>query len=164
MTMQIHLKNRPRLLIISKDNKVQNDLVTLLTGYGYYVDYVVNRTQAVAKFKNYKHAVVIIDFKTYINNGKRLFTVLKAIKKNPVVCVTANKDEEPLTYKYLQSGLYDIIQLPLKVEYLDFVLNRLIDNASTSVNYEFLKLLIMILFYATPLFIMSALLLRWSGI
>lgn len=157
------LKNRPRLLIISKDHKVQNDLVTLLTGYGYYVDYVVSRTQAVSKFKNYKHSVVILDFKSYISNGKRFFDVLQAYKKNPVVCVTADKDEEPLTYKYLQQGLYDIIQLPLKVDYLDFVLRRLIDNSALTVRYEFLKLLIMILFFATPLFIMAALLVRWSG-
>lgn len=160
----MQLKNRPRLLIICKDHKVQNDLVTLLTGYGYYVDYVMTRTEAVVKFKNYKHSVIILDFKSYISNGKRFFDVLKAYKKNPVVCVTADKDEEPVTYKYLQQGLYDIIQLPLKVDYLDFVLKRLIDNSNLHIKYEFLKLLIMILFFSTPLFIMAALLIRWAGI
>lgn len=156
------LTNRPRLLIISKDHNVQNDLVTLLTGYGYYVDYVRTRTEGVVKFKNYKHSVVILDFNSYISNGKRLFDILKAYKRNPVVCVTATKDEEPLTYKYLQEGVYDIIQLPLKVEYLDFVLNRLIDNSVTNIKYEFLHLLIAILFFSTPLVIMAALLIRWS--
>ena len=162
--MAIKLKNRPRLLIISKDHKVQNDLVTLLTGYDYYVDYVRTRSEGVTKFKNYKHSVVILDFKSYISNGNRFFEILKAIKKNPVVCVTADKDEEPLTYRYLQEGLYDIIQLPLKVDYLDFVLKRLIDNSTLTIRYEFLKLLLMILFFSTPLFVMAAVLIRWAGI
>jgi CheY-like chemotaxis protein len=82
--MRFAERNMPRLLIISKDPLVRNDMIMLLSGCGYFVDYVENRSEGIAKFRNFKHAVVILDVHALPRSPQRLLKLLKMYKKNPI--------------------------------------------------------------------------------
>ncbi|MFP4416725.1 MAG: hypothetical protein ACOC4C_03095 [Fibrobacterota bacterium] len=143
-------KNRPRLLIISKNSEVRHDLVTLLTGYGYYVDYVDNREDGIHNYREHKHHIVIMDVASLPSDPERMFSLFQAYKKNPVILVAAHKQQEYMVYPYMQQGVYDIVQLPLKIHYLRFILRRLVEHSRMEAKNEFMRSFLKLLFFISP--------------
>ena len=146
-------KNRTRLLVICRDEHLTNDFVTILTGYGYYVDYVQTLREGVDKFKQHKQAIVIIDAAFLPEIPTQTFGVFRFYSINAKILIAATKDEEPKIYPYLDNGVYDIIQVPLRYEYLDFNLRRLVDYDMISSRYAFLKFLMQLVFFSIPIWI-----------
>ena len=157
-------QHRTRLLVISKDEAMRNSLVTLLTGYGYFVDYVENRHDGLRKFRENKHAIAIVDVHTLPRVPAHFFRAFRIYKRNPIIVIAANDEEMPRVYPYLCRDVYDILQLPLKMEYLDFTLKRLVEHNRLMKNNEFLKMLLLMLALIAPIWItlIYVLLLFWK--
>jgi DNA-binding NtrC family response regulator len=157
-------QHRTRLLVISKDEAMRNSLVTLLTGYGYFVDYVENRHDGLRKFRENKHAIAIVDVHTLPRVPAHFFRAFRIYKRNPIIVIAANDEEMPRVYPYLCRDVYDILQLPLKMEYLDFTLKRLVEHNRLMKNNEFLKMLLLMLALIAPIWItlFYVLLLFWK--
>jgi DNA-binding response OmpR family regulator len=151
--MNVFDRTRRRLLVICRDHKVRNDLVTLLTGYGYFVDYVEDRDEGIAKFRQHKQAVVIIDVPALPRFPESIFREFRVYSRNPIILIAAHKDEERKVYPYLDEGAYDIIELPLKAEYLHFRLRRLVSHGAMEAVNEFRRLLISALLFGLPIWI-----------
>jgi len=146
-------KNRTRLLIICEDQTVSNDLVTLLTGYGYYVDYVSSRKEGIIKYRQYKQAIVIFDAASLPKYPRHLFKVFSYYSSNPKILIAARPEEETKIYPFLNDGVYDIIQLPLRYDYLDFNLRRLVSYDNLQARHEFQTLILKLIGYSSPLWI-----------
>jgi DNA-binding response OmpR family regulator len=146
-------KNRTRLLVICKDDILTNDFITLLTGYGYYVDYVRTLKEGVDKFKQHKQAIVILDATFLPEIPTQTFQVFRFYSVNAKILIAATKEEEQKIYPYLDNGVYDIIQVPLRYEYLDFNLRRLVDYDMVSSRYEYLKFLMQLVLLSSPIWI-----------
>jgi two-component system response regulator ResD len=149
--MRFAERNMPRLLIISKDPLVRNDMIMLLSGCGYFVDYVENRSEGIAKFRNFKHAVVILDVHALPRSPQRLLKLFKMYKKNPIILIVAEKNDEARLYPYMQLGIFDIVTLPFHVDYLYFILRRLIDHSRLTAFNEFARLLLLMTFITLPI-------------
>jgi len=91
-------RNRSRLLIISRDRTVRNDMIMLLSGCGYFVDYVETRAEGIAKYRNFKHAVVILDVHALPRSPQRLLKLFQMYKKNPIILIVAEKNDEERLY------------------------------------------------------------------
>lgn len=146
-------KNRTRLLIICSDPNLTNDLVTLLTGYGYYVDYVATRKEGIIKYKQYKQAIIIFDAASLPKYPKHLFKVFSFYSSSPKILIAAKPEEEQQIYPFLDNGVYDIIQLPLRFEYLDFNIRRLVSYDNLMARHEFLTMLLKLVAYSSPLWV-----------
>ncbi len=146
-------KNRPRLLVICRNAAVRNDLVTLLTGYGYYVDYVDTRKAGIESFQEHKQPIVIMDVPALTPSPGRVFRLFRVYRRNPVLLIAASREEETRLYPYLRSGVFDIVQLPLRTEYLPFVLRRLMEHSRLANQNEFLRGLLGVVFAFLPLWI-----------
>jgi|GEM_PF-1035302 len=146
-------KNRTRLLLICKDQSITNDLVTLLTGYGYYVDYVATRKEGILKYKQYKQAIVIFDAASLPRYPRLLFDIFQFYSSNPKILIAAHPDEEKKIYPFLNKGVYDIIQLPLRAEYLDFNIRRLVSYDNLQARYEFQSMFLKLGIYSSPLWV-----------
>lgn len=146
-------RSRPRLLVVTQDREVRDDLVTLLTGYGYYVDYVRTRAEGVRIFKQYKHAVVILDVPSLPRFPSRLFNIFQVYKREPIILVAARKEEAGRAYPYLMHGVYDVINVPLRLDYFHVVLRRLVENNRLRGQNEFMRLLIELSILVLPLWI-----------
>lgn len=146
-------KNRTRLLIICQDQRLTNNLVTLLTSYGYYVDYCFTRKEGILKFKQHKQAIVIFEASLLPKFPSHLFKIFKIYSNNPKILIAAREDEEVKVYPYLNNGVYDIIQVPLRFEYLDFSIRRLIAYDNLMARHEFLTILSRLIAYSSPLWI-----------
>jgi DNA-binding NtrC family response regulator len=149
--MRFSEKNRPRLLIISKDQTVRNDLVILLSGCGYFVDYVETRSEGITKFRNFKHAIVILDVQALPRHPQRMLNLFRVHKKNPIILIAAHRDEEELVYPFMKLGIFDIVTLPFKADYLYFVLKRLVEHSRLTAQNEFVRMYIFIIFITMPI-------------
>jgi len=143
-------KNRPRLLVVCRNPAVRNDLVTLLTGYGYYVDYESSRQAGIESFQEHKQPIVILDVPALTPSPARVFRLFRVYRRNPVLLIAASKEEEARIYPYMRSGVYDIVQLPLRTEYLQFILRRLMEHSRLMNQNEFFGYVLAIIIAFAP--------------
>lgn len=153
--MRFAEKNMSRLLIISKDPAVRNDMIILLSGCGYFVDYVETRSEGITKFRNFKHAVVILDVHALPRSPHRMLRLFRMYKKNPIILIVAEKSDETKLFPYMQLGIFDIVTLPFHVDYLYFVLKRLIEHSKLTAQNEFSKILIMMFLFTMPIWLIA---------
>jgi DNA-binding NtrC family response regulator len=152
--MRTYHKNRPRLLIICKDSHVRNDLVVLLTGSGYFVDYVETRIEGLRKFRQHKHAVIFMDVPSLPRFPNRLFKLFRVYKRNPIVLILAQVSEEKKVYPYLSWDIYDIVSLPLNADYQHHTLKRLVEHSAKTSRLEFLQMLFFMAASTLPLWLL----------
>jgi len=152
-------RTRPRLLVICKNQQARNDLVTLLTGYGYYVDYVDSRAAGVLNYRAHKQAIIIMDVPALPQYPERMFKLFSMYRRNPVILIAAQINEEAAVYPYMQQGVYDIVQLPLKPGYQHYILRRLVEHSSLMAQNEFMKYMLSLGLLGIPVCVAALILL-----
>ncbi len=147
-------KNRPRLLVIFKKSGIRDELVTLLTACGYYVDYVDTREQGLEQFQLRRHSIVLFDVNSLGEDPGEVLSRFRYYKRRPILLAVADRDEENRVYPLFAQGLYDIVTHPLHTEYLDIVLRRMVYLNRMTARYEFVHTLLMLSLQLTPLWIL----------
>ena len=154
--MKVFEKARTRLLVISNDIKVRDNLVMLLTGYGYFVDYVSDRDEGIASFKKNRQAVVIIDVPSLPRYPERMMRLFQSHKKNPIILIAAGHKDEKLAYLFLKKGVYDVLHLPLEMDYVEVVLKRLVCHSELLAKAEFVQTLVVMTLLVMPAWVLCA--------
>lgn len=131
--------NRHRVLVVSGNTEVSNELVTLLSGYGYFVEYCQSRIEGMRKFRAHKQPIVILDVKILRGFPNRLFKFIQSVRKNTIVLIATGKSEEVEALSSLQLGAYDILSLPLKTDFLKTTLKRAMDHHRLILENIFVK-------------------------
>lgn len=143
--------NRHRVLVISGNTEVSNELVTLLSGYGYFVEYCQGRMEGLRKFRAHKQPIVILDMKVLRIFPKRLFQFIHSIRKNTIVLIAASKKEEADAFDRVSMGAYDVLNLPLKTEYLKLTLNRALAHHRLTLENIFVKNIVFFSLLVSPI-------------
>jgi DNA-binding NtrC family response regulator len=154
--MKVFEKTRTRLLVIARDLKVRENLVMLLTGYGYYVDYVEDREQGLKSFIKYRQAVVIIDLPSFPSDSEEMMRLFMMHKKNPVIIIAAEEKDENHVLQYLKNGVYDVLYLPLTMNYVEVVLKRLVTHSELLARTEFVQTMGTLTLLVMPVWIFCA--------
>lgn len=131
--------NRHRVLVISRSLDLRNELVTLLSGYGYFVEYSHSRREGVRKFRSHKQSIVILDMPVLRSLPQRLFRFIRMIRRNAIVLIAANRNEEAEAVQRLNLGAYDILHLPLKTDFLKLTLQRALEHHQLMIEGIFVK-------------------------
>lgn len=126
-------------MVISRNTEVRNELVTLLSGYGYFVEYCRDRVEGMRKFRHHKQPIVILDVPTLRGFPKRLFRFIQLVRKNTIVLIAANKLEEAEALERVSMGAYDVLNLPLKTEFLKLTLRRALAHHRLTLENIFIK-------------------------
>ena len=151
--------NRHRVLVISRNSDLTNELVTLLSGYGYFVEYCQSRSVGIRKFRAHKQPIVILDVPILRFLPKRLLGFLHRVRKNTIVLIAANKREEGEAFESLAlGGAYDILNLPLKTEFLKLTLNRAMAQHRLTLENIFVKNVVFFGLLMLPIWVLLALL------
>ncbi len=154
--------NRHRVLIISGSPEVRNEMVTLLSGYGYFVEYCANRLDGIRQFRAHKPPILILDIPTLGIYPKRLFNLIQRVRKNTIVLIAAHKREEAEAFERLQLGAYDVLNLPLKTDFLKLTLSRALNHHKLMLENIFVKNVIFFGLLMTPIWALLAyLILVW---
>ena len=90
--------NRHRVLVISKSSRLRSELVTLLSGYGYFVEECQDRLAGMKKFRAYKQSIIIIDVPSLRRFSRRIFQ-----SPTPVIISFLNSLTIPLIRQGIQS-------------------------------------------------------------
>lgn len=147
-------KNRPRLLIVLKDSMGRNELITLFTACGYYVDYVETANEALSQFRLRRHSIVLFDLQTLGDSPGTVMSQFRYYKRRPILIAATAKEEEDRVYPLFAEGLYDFVTLPLRTEYIDIVLRRMVYLNRMTARYEFMHTLLLLSLQLTPLWIL----------
>lgn len=131
--------SRHRVLVVSRSVELRNELVTLLSGYGYFVEFCHSRMEGMRKFRAHKQSIVILDMAVLRNFPHRLFRFIRMIRKNTIVLIAAHRKEEAEAVQRLDLGAYDILHLPLKMDFLKLTLTRALAHHRIIVENLFVK-------------------------
>lgn len=146
--------NRQRVLIISRNSETRNEMVTLLSGYGYFVEYSNNRSDGIRKFRAHKPPIVVVDIPVLRAFPKRLFKLVQKVRKNTIVLIAANKREEDQAFEHLRLGAYDVLNLPLRTEFLKLTLNRAQAHHRLLIENIFVKNLMLFALLMLPIWLL----------
>ncbi len=131
--------NRQRVLVMSGNSDTRHELVTLLSGYGYFVEESQNRVEGVKKFRAHKQPIVILDLPMLRFFPRRLLQFFQKVRKNTIVLIAAHKREEDDAFQYLKMGAYDLLYLPLKTDSLKMTLSRALNYHQVLLNNIFIN-------------------------
>lgn len=131
--------NRQRVLVVSRNSDIRNELVTLLSGYGYFVEYCQGRMEGMRKFRAHKQPIIILDLGSMRMYPLRMFQFIKRIRKNTIVLIAASKKEESEAFDRLALGAYDVLSMPFKTESLKLTLNRALEHHRVMLENIFVK-------------------------
>ena len=148
--------NRQRVLVMSRSSEMRHELVTLLSGYGYFVEESRNRVEGVRKFRAHKQPIVILDMPMLRLFPRRLIRFFQKVRKNTIVLVAAQKREEDQAYQYLRLGAYDLLNLPLKTDSLKLTLNRALAYHQVMLDNVFAKSVIFFGMLLLPIWVALA--------
>jgi DNA-binding NtrC family response regulator len=132
-------RHRHRVLVISPSTTLRNELVTLLSGYGYFVEHSASRSEGVRKFRAHKQPIVILDIPVLKYWPARLFKLFQLVRKNTIVLIAANKKEEASAFQLMRLGAYDVLNLPLKTDFLKLTLTRALSHHKMLIESIFVK-------------------------
>jgi two-component system, response regulator, stage 0 sporulation protein F len=151
--------NRHRVLVISQNKDVRYELVTLLSGYGYFVEYCQTRMEAVRRFREHKQSIVIVDVPILRVYPKRLFQFIQRVRKNTIVLIAAGKKDESEAFDRLSLGAYDVLHLPLRTDFLKLTLSRALAHHRLTLENLFVKNVMFFLLLVAPVWLLLAFLL-----
>lgn len=151
--------NRQRVLIISRSLETRNEMVTLLSGYGYYVEYCQSRMEGVRKFRAHKPPILVLDIPVLRVFPKRLFRLIQKVRKNTIILIAAHKREEDQAFEHLKLGAYDVLNLPLKTDFLKLTLSRALAHHRLLLENIFVKNTMLFSLLMLPIWVVLAVLL-----
>ncbi len=131
--------HRHRVLVISHNSSLRDELVTLLSGYGYFVEHSDSRVDGIRKFRAHKQPIVILDIPILKHWPVRLFKLFQLVRRNTIVLIAASKKEEISAFQYMRLGAYDVLNLPLKTDFLKLTLTRALSHHKMLIENIFVK-------------------------
>jgi len=147
--------NRHRVLVISKNDDLRSDLVTLLSGYGYFVEDFKNRLDGIRQFRAHKQSIIILDIPILRRFSKRIFYLIKMIQRNAVILIAASQKENQKAFQHMKEGAYDILNLPLKTEFLIQTIERAQNHHKTILENMFVKNILFFGILMAPLWLLT---------
>ncbi len=81
-------KNNKRIIIIDDDEDINNLFKIFLEYNGYIVNAYTNPLEAINKFRQNSHDLIILDLKMPTMDGITLFHKIKEIDNNIIICFT----------------------------------------------------------------------------
>lgn len=149
------MRNRHRVLVICKNNQLRFDLVTLLSGYGYFVEESTTRLEGLKSYRSHKQSIVIIDLPILRKYSERMLHYIRSIQKHAIILITANNQQRADTLLPLAQGAYDVLGLPLKRDVLIHTLSRAKNHHNMLLENLFIKNILFFVILLSPLWIYS---------
>ena len=127
-----------RALIVGRKS-LDEELSSILSGYGYFVEHCRTRLEGVRKFRSHKQSLVILDIEAVQGLPERLFRFFRLVRENSIVLVAADGRRQTQASRYLLWGAHDVLHLPLDRDALNFTLSRTSAYHRSLVRSTFLK-------------------------
>ena len=139
--MRQFLKQRTRVLVICADPEVQNTLVSLLSGFEFYVDYVDNVSDALVRFKAYRHPVILLDETLVETSAQRLLDLFRLVQRDCLVMAVVPPGGTQQLLQRVSVGLFDTVELPIDSADLQFRIRRLLKHHELTSSLNFMKVM-----------------------
>lgn len=126
--------NRETILLVDDEELIRENFGKILTIHGYKVVTAFDNESAIAAFKNYHPAAVLLDINLPDGNGMEVHRKIKMIDSSvPVIFVTAYGDI-PSAVEAMKEGAYDFITKPPDFDRLIITLGRAVEKRNLEKN------------------------------
>ena len=145
-------KNRPRLLVVCSNEQVSHQLETLLSGYDYLVDVERNLEGGYARFKAYRHQVILVDEEFLGKNPDKVLNLFKKIQKFFVFMALVPAYRPNRVEELLSEHVYDVVETPVFPERLHQQVRRVISHQRLMIAFNYLRFVLLFLVLLGPFF------------
>ena len=98
--------------------------------------------------------LVLFDLESLGESPGTKLSQFRYYKRRPILIAVTEKRDEDRVYPLFAEGLYDFVTLPLRTEYIDIVLRRMVYLNRMTARYEFMHTLLLLSLQLTPLWIL----------
>ena len=154
--MRQFLKQRIRVLLVCTNPQVQSQLVSMLTGFEFYVDYVDNVNDALVRFKSYRHPVVLIDESLLGATPQRLLDLFRLVQRDCLVLAIAPAGQSHEVLQRVEHGLFDILETPINPVDLRFRVRRLLKQHANKSSLNYMRVMFLVAMFLSPLLFLLA--------
>ena len=123
-----------RILIIDDDIDMCQLLGHFLQRKGFETDSAHTGNKGIAKFNENKFDVVLCDFRLGDMDGRKVLQKIKSINPGVVVIIITGYSDVKMAVEVMRFGAFDYITKPLIPEEVINVINRGLDESTTSVE------------------------------
>jgi DNA-binding NtrC family response regulator len=117
------VKDRNKVLILSKYKEIENDIFMILSSQGYSVDILKDADEAREKIIYYKPTLYIVDIDFLPNYPEKLLAIFTRAKKIPTFLIIDNEKFKEKLNRYLEY-CDDILQLPFSEDNLYYKIKK----------------------------------------
>ncbi|KMQ52065.1 hypothetical protein CHISP_1054 [Chitinispirillum alkaliphilum] len=148
--------SKPRCIIVAKDLSLRYTLNALLPELGYNVDIATSRIDAMRLFMTHRHSLFLIEADLLPRYPHRLIQFFKMAHRTPGVLIFSNGTREVTAYSYIDDGIYEIVDIPYKIEDLIITIKRTADYMKMKSKNLFLRDLLLHAGLAMPVLFLLA--------
>ena len=145
---------RSRCLVLSRDVSLRSTLNAVLPNLGYTVDLETERKNAITKFLKNRHSLILLDAQYLPRQPARLILLFKMAHRNPAVVIFSKGEKNTIAYLYLKDGIFEMIQVPFKINQLVVTVKRAGDYLRMKSRALFLRDLMVHVGLAVPVVVL----------
>lgn len=150
---------KERVLVLSKDKSLLDNIEKLLVKSGYLIDKTTNRKNALTEFLKLRHSIILVDEVFLPRFSYRLTMLFKAAHRMPGLIVLRKSESPKNSWIFILDAIAKEINVPCSDEELLSTIkyvSRFMRERSQSIFY---KNLLLYMALAVPLIILLAVLL-----
>lgn len=127
-----------KILIIEDEELIRDELVTLLSNAGYFVEYIIDFSSPVEQIKNIRPDLILLDINLPGADGYNLCTSIRSFSQVPIIFITGrNTAMDEL--QALTLGGDDYITKPYNIPVMLARINLLIKKSSNNEKNSYIE-------------------------
>jgi len=146
------VKDRNKVLILSKEKEIENDIFMVLSSHGYSIDLICNIEEAKEKLIYYKPALFIADIGLLPNYPAKLLAIFTKARKTPTFLIIDDEKSKENLNKYLEY-CNDILKFPFNEENLYYKIQKAVNYSKIISDNHYYEGMFLVLKLMAPLLI-----------
>jgi len=147
------VKDRNKVLILSKKKEIENDIFMVLSSHGYSIDLTSDIEEAKEKLIYYKPALFIADINLLPNYPAKLLAIFTKARKTPTFLVIDDEKSKEKTGKYLEY-CNDVLKIPFNDENLYYKIEKAVNYSRIISDNQYYKGMFLMLKLMTPILVL----------
>jgi len=147
------VKDRNKVLILSREKEIENDIFMVLSSHGYSIDLICDIEEAKEKLVYYKPALFIADINLLPNYPAKLLAIFTKARKTPTFLIIDDEKSKEKLDKYLEY-CNDILKIPFNEENLYYKIRKAVNYSKIISDNQYYEGMFLILKLMAPLLVL----------
>jgi len=147
------IKDRNKVLILSKEKEIENDIFMVLSSHGYSIDLICDVEEARDKLIYYKPELFIADINLLPDYPAKLLAIFTKARKTPTFLIIDDEKSKEKLSKYLEC-CNDVLKIPFNEENLYYKIRKAVNYSKIIGDNQYYEGMFLILKLMAPLLVL----------